>query len=75
VLCTTDIANSDENPPAESLTMNRGLIYIGMTIGGCVGWWVGDYIGFGLMGCFLVSSVGSLAGMYLAWRVMEEYLG
>jgi len=53
----------------------RGLIYIGMTIGGCVGWWVGDLIGLGLMGCFLVSTVGSFGGIYLAWWVTEEYLG
>ena len=55
--------------------MSRGLIYVGMAIGGYVGWWAGDYIGFGLMGCFLVSSVGSFAGVCLAWWVMEEYLG
>ncbi len=55
--------------------MSRGLFYVGMAIGGYVGWWAGDYIGFGLMGCFLVSTVGSFAGLYLAWWVMDKYLG
>ena len=54
--------------------MNRLLMFVGMTLGGYVGWWAGDYVGLGLMGTFLVSSLGSLAGVYLAWRIMENYL-
>lgn len=54
--------------------VNRLLMFIGMTVGGYVGWWAGDYMGFGLMGTFLVSSVGSLIGVYVAWRVLTEYL-
>ena len=55
--------------------MNRMMIFVGMTLGGWVGWWAGDYVGLGLMGTFLVSSLGSFAGVYLAWRVMKDYLG
>lgn len=74
VLCPTVIANQHENPPAESLTMNRTLIFVGMTLGGYVGWWAGDYVGLGLMGTFMVSSLGSVVGVYLAWRIMRDFL-
>jgi hypothetical protein len=55
-------------------TMNRLLMFIGMTIGGYVGWWAGDYLGFGLMGTFLVSSLGSAVGIFVAWKVLTDYL-
>ena len=34
--------------------MTRLLIFIGMLVGGYVGWWVGDYLDLGLMEIFLV---------------------
>jgi hypothetical protein len=54
--------------------MNRLLMFVGMTLGGYVGWWAGDYVRLGLMGTFLVSGLGSLAGVYLAWRIIRDYL-
>jgi hypothetical protein len=49
-------------------------MFIGMTVGGYVGWWAGDYMGFGLMGAFMVSSLGSAIGIYVAWKVLTTYL-
>ena len=72
--CPATIANHHENPPAESLTMDRRMIYIGMILGGWVGWWAGDYVGLGIMGTLLVSTLGSSAGIYLTWRLMRDYL-
>jgi hypothetical protein len=54
--------------------MFRLLIFIGMTLGGYVGWWAGDYVGLGFMGAFLVSTLGSAAGVYLVWRIGRYYL-
>lgn len=54
--------------------MSRKLIYIGMIVGGWAGWWLGDRIGLGLMGSLLVSTLGSFAGVYLAWRLTRDYL-
>ena len=48
-------------------------MFIGVIVGGYIGWWAGDFIGLGLMGTFLVSSVGSIAGIYVAWRIMRDY--
>lgn len=55
--------------------MHRALMFAGMTLGGYVGWWAGEYVGLGLMGAFLVSSLGSAVGVYLVWRILSEYLG
>jgi hypothetical protein len=54
--------------------MNRLLLFTGMTVGGYIGWWAGDYIGLGLMGTFFVSFLGSAGGLYLAWRILRHYL-
>ncbi|MEI7900555.1 MAG: hypothetical protein WCK89_09885 [bacterium] len=53
--------------------MNKLCIFIGMTVLGWAGWWLGAKIGF--MTGFLLSGVGSLAGVYLGWRVWRDYLG
>jgi hypothetical protein len=55
--------------------MSRLMIFTGMILGGYVGWFAGDYMGLGLMTTFLVSSLGSAAGVYVAWRIMRDYLG
>lgn len=54
--------------------MSRRMIYIGMIIGGWVGWWAGERVGLGLMGTLLASTFGSLAGVYLAWRLTQDFL-
>jgi hypothetical protein len=53
--------------------MTRLLIFIGMIVGGYVGWWLGDYLDLGLMGVFLVSSLGSAAGVFLGWKVGQGF--
>jgi hypothetical protein len=55
--------------------MNRMLMFIGLTVGGYLGWWAGEYVGFGLMGTFVLSSLGSIGGIYVMWRVIVDYLG
>lgn len=52
--------------------MNALCIFLGMTILGSVGWWLGAYIGFTT--AFLLSGVGSLAGVYIGWRINRDYL-
>jgi hypothetical protein len=55
--------------------MNRLLMFMGMTVGGYLGWYIGESIGFGLMGTFLVGSLGSIAGVYGAWRLGRDFFG
>ena len=54
--------------------MTRLLMFVGTTVGGYLGWWLGECLGFGMMGAFLVSILGSAVGIYAAWRVVTDYL-
>lgn len=54
--------------------MHRFLFFVGTTFGGYVGWWAGEYMGFELMGTFLISGLGSLVGIYATWRLIITYL-
>ena len=54
--------------------MNRLLMFVGMTVGGYIGWWAGDYLGLGLMTTFLLSSLGSVVGIVGVWWFRKEYL-
>ncbi len=46
--------------------MTRLIVLVGATAGGWLGWWLGER--FGLMTAFLVSLVGTAAGVYFARR-------
>jgi hypothetical protein len=52
--------------------MNAFCIFVCTTILGSIGWWLGSYVG--IMTAFLLSSAGSLAGVYVGWRIYQEYL-
>jgi len=52
--------------------MSKLCIFLGMTILGWIGWWLGAKIG--IMTAFIVSSIGSLIGVYLGWRIARDYL-
>jgi hypothetical protein len=46
--------------------------FVGATLGGAAGWWLGDR--FGVMTAFFLSIVGTAAGVYVARRWFGEYL-
>jgi membrane protein YqaA with SNARE-associated domain len=49
----------------------RGLLsFLGATIGGSIGWWLGDFVGF--MTAFVLSTVGSVLGWWYARRWADE---
>jgi len=51
-----------------------GLLYIvGTTLGGWLGWGLGERFGF--MPAFFLSVVGSALGIYVARRVTRHFLG
>jgi hypothetical protein len=52
--------------------MSKVLAFIGATVGGAVGWWLGDRVG--LMTAFLLSMVGTGVGMYAGIRFARQYL-
>ena len=52
--------------------MNKICIFVGMTVLGWIGWWIGSKLG--LMTAFVLSGVGSLIGVYVGWRINRDYL-
>ncbi len=47
-------------------------IFVGLNVGGYVGWVLGEYIG--TMTAYFVSGLGSVVGIYAGWKVAREYL-
>jgi membrane protein YqaA with SNARE-associated domain len=45
------------------------LIFIGMTIGSIVGWWLGEQISDDITWPLLISSVGTIAGVIGGWWI------
>jgi hypothetical protein len=53
--------------------MNRLCIFIGMIVFGWIGWWIGSRIG-GIMTTLWISTLGSIIGIYVGWRINRDYL-
>lgn len=57
---------------AEVGALKKLVIFGGMTVGGWIGWALTQRLG--LMTAFLVSSLGSLVGVIVAWRMVRDWL-
>jgi hypothetical protein len=53
--------------------MKKLLAFVGATLGGYVGWWLGARVG--IVTAFMVSMVGTGIGMYYGARVARELSG
>lgn len=51
--------------------LGKLLYLIGATVGGAVGWWAGNFVGF--MTAFFLSTVGSGVGIWAGKRLADEY--
>jgi hypothetical protein len=47
-------------------------IFVGVNVGGYAGWVLGEPMG--MTTAFVVSSLGSLVGVWVGWKVAREYL-
>jgi len=52
--------------------MKRIIILLAVTILGGIGWTLGAHFGLGM--AWLLSSIGSLIGVYIGWRINRAYL-
>jgi hypothetical protein len=52
--------------------MTKLFIFVGISLGGWIGWWIGDHIG--IWTAFLMSSAGSMIGLYLGWRIARDLM-
>lgn len=53
--------------------MKRICIILGIVVFGWIGWWIGAKVGF--MTAYVLSTLGSMAGVYVGWRIYRDYLG
>jgi len=53
--------------------LSKLCIFVGTTILGYGFWAAGELLGLEFLGCFLLSGVGSIAGVWLGWRVAEHF--
>ena len=51
--------------------MTKLLAFVGATIGGYAGWWIGS--GVGIMTAFMVSMVGTGVGIYAGRKIGKHY--
>ena len=51
--------------------MSKLIIFVVSSVLGAVGWWLGNFINMDL--AFLLSTVGSLAGVYYGWKWGREF--
>ena len=51
--------------------VNKLCIFVGMTVFSLIGWWLGEQVSFTM--AFVLSSVGSLLGVYIGWRINRDY--
>ncbi len=52
--------------------MNKLCILVGTTVVGYGFWWLGGLLGFEFFGCFLLSGVGSVLGVWAGWKVAQK---
>ena len=48
------------------------FIFLGLNLGGALGWYVGDPFGF--MPAFIISGIGSVMGVYAGWWAARRWL-
>jgi hypothetical protein len=53
--------------------MNRLCIFVGMTVVGYACWYLGVLLGFEFFGCFLLSGLGSILGVWVGWKVARHF--
>jgi hypothetical protein len=51
--------------------MAKVLVFVGSTAGGALGWWIGATVG--IMTAFIISMVGTGAGIYAGRWIAREY--
>lgn len=52
--------------------MTKVIAFMGATLGGSVGWWLGEHVG--IMTAFFLSVIGTAAGGYFARRWALDFL-
>jgi hypothetical protein len=59
--------------PFLGATVRKMLTFVGATVGGSIGWWLGARID--LFTAFIVSMLGTAAGIYYGIKFYNQYYG
>jgi len=59
--------------PIHRRAMDKLCIFVGTVIGGYLFWYVGDLLGFEFLGCFLLSGLGSMVGVFAGWKFAQQF--
>jgi hypothetical protein len=52
--------------------MMKLCILVGTTLGGYVGWAGAEALGLGFGWAFVISGIGSVAGVYAGWKIARK---
>lgn len=53
--------------------MNKLCIFAGTMVFGYAGWFLGEALGAGFFGSFLLSGAGSLLGVWAGWKIARRW--
>ena len=53
--------------------MNKLCIFVGMTVMSYAGWFLAAAVGIGFFGCFIVSGIASIIGVWMGWKFAQRY--
>lgn len=53
--------------------MTKLCIFVGTTVLGIAFWYLGEAWDLDFLGCFLVSGLGSLIGVWVGWKVAQRW--
>jgi hypothetical protein len=54
--------------------MMKLCTFVGMFVMSYVGWYAGTLMGFEFFGCFIVSGIASLFGVWIGWKIGQRYI-
>jgi hypothetical protein len=52
--------------------MIKLCIFVGTTVGGYAAWALGEGLGLGFGWAFVLSSIGSIVGVYAGWKLARK---
>ena len=52
--------------------MTKLSIFTGTMLGSYLGWYLGEAVGLGFWGAFILSGVGSVGGVYAGWKLAQK---
>lgn len=53
--------------------MVKLCIFAGTVVVGYAGWFLGAALGLEFFGCFLLSGLGSMLGVWVGWKVAQKF--